>query len=177
MEAIRRDAPDLVLMDIQMPVLDGYAATRQIRQWEATASRPHLPIIALTANAYEEDRRRCMDAGMDDFLAKPISVDLLKAVLDRWLPKTAAAPLASEVAKKGDIPGLLALIDEITPLLAQSRFDAVTRFNALKSLATGTGWEKEINEIGGLVASLRFDLAINRLHHLGMAMQAPENMT
>jgi PAS domain S-box-containing protein len=79
---------DLVLMDCQMPVMDGYAATERLRQWESeTPSGVHLPIVALTAEAFEEDRRRCLAAGMDDFLAKPVMVDDLKAMLKRWLPE------------------------------------------------------------------------------------------
>jgi len=76
---------DLVLMDLQMPVQDGYQATVQIRQSEAAQQRPHLPIIALTANAFEEDRQRCLAIGMDDFLTKPIALAALKTALSRWL--------------------------------------------------------------------------------------------
>jgi PAS domain S-box-containing protein len=78
-------APDLVLMDIQMPVLDGYAATGKIRQWEADNGRSRTPIIALTADAYAEDRQRCLAAGMDDFLTKPIDIRQLLATLSKWL--------------------------------------------------------------------------------------------
>jgi len=66
--------PELILMDCQMPVMDGFEATRQIRRWEAGSGRPPIRIIALTAAAYEEDRKLCAEAGMDDFLAKPIDV-------------------------------------------------------------------------------------------------------
>lgn len=79
--------PDLVLMDLQMPVLDGYGATRYIRQWEADTGQPRVPIIALTADAFEEDRRRCLAVGMDDFLTKPIALEALKAAMTQWLPQ------------------------------------------------------------------------------------------
>jgi PAS domain S-box-containing protein len=79
------EQPDLVFMDIQMPVMDGYAATRRIREWEAAGQRPRLPIIALTADAFEEDRQRCLAAGMDDFLTKPINIQALPGVLSKWL--------------------------------------------------------------------------------------------
>jgi signal transduction histidine kinase/ActR/RegA family two-component response regulator len=78
--------PDIVLMDVQMPVMDGYTATTRIRHWEHENTRSHLTIIALTADAYEEDRQRCLTVGMDDFLAKPINVEALRMVLGRWLP-------------------------------------------------------------------------------------------
>ena len=80
------DGPDLVLMDLHMPIMDGYDATEQIRQWERGNNRPRLPIIALTANAYEEDRQHCLSIGMNDFLTKPIALDTLKSALTKWLP-------------------------------------------------------------------------------------------
>ncbi|UKE79651.1 response regulator [Xanthomonas translucens pv. arrhenatheri] len=91
---------DLVLMDCQMPVLDGYAATRQWRQSEAAAGRPRLPIVAMTANAMAGDRQRCLEAGMDDYLSKPVNRALLTACLQRWLPHRAAhaAPAAVTLA-------------------------------------------------------------------------------
>jgi signal transduction histidine kinase/ActR/RegA family two-component response regulator len=76
---------DLVLMDIQMPVMDGLKATELIRQWERDHAKARTPVAALTAGAYAEDRQNCQDAGMDDYLTKPIVVVELKAVLDRWL--------------------------------------------------------------------------------------------
>jgi CheY-like chemotaxis protein len=77
---------DLILMDLQMPVLDGYGATATIRRWEAANGLPRLPIIALSADAFAEDRQLCIHAGMDDFLAKPVDRIALAATLRRWLP-------------------------------------------------------------------------------------------
>ena len=79
------DAPELILMDVQMPVMDGYQATEQIRAWEAAQQKAAVPIIALTADAFEEDRQRCMAVGMNDFLTKPIALPTLTATLARWL--------------------------------------------------------------------------------------------
>jgi PAS domain S-box-containing protein len=79
------EVPDLVLMDIHMPVLDGHGATEKIRQWETEQGRPHLPIVALTADVFDETRQRCLAVGMDDFMAKPVSITALKSVLDKWL--------------------------------------------------------------------------------------------
>lgn len=77
--------PALVLMDLQMPVMDGITATGQIRLWERETAQPRMPIIALTANAYDEDSRRCRAAGMDDFLSKPVDLEDLRLVIDKWL--------------------------------------------------------------------------------------------
>lgn len=77
---------DLVLMDCQMPVLDGYSASVRWREIEAAdPSGPHLPIVAMTANAMAGDRQRCLDAGMDDYLAKPVTRGQLEHCLRRWL--------------------------------------------------------------------------------------------
>lgn len=103
-EAVRRQPYTVVLMDCQMPEMDGLEATRTIRTWEqdgrasrsaseqdihstdgqSSAGGGHTPIIAMTANAMEEDRQRCLDAGMDDFVSKPISSLVLAKVLAHW---------------------------------------------------------------------------------------------
>ncbi|MBU2538942.1 MAG: response regulator, partial [Proteobacteria bacterium] len=80
---------DLVLMDCQMPVLDGYQATKAFRSREIQGEK-RLPIIAMTANALEGDRQKCLDAGMDDYLAKPVKKELLRALLEKWLPASAS---------------------------------------------------------------------------------------
>ena len=77
---------DLVLMDCQMPVMDGFEATRRWRQQEVLLSLVHLPIIALTANAMQGDEERCLEAGMDAHLAKPINLEALARLLAYWLP-------------------------------------------------------------------------------------------
>ncbi len=86
-EIVRRQHFDLVLMDCEMPVMDGYAATRAIREWEVDIpDHEHLPIVALTAHALPEDRNRCLLTGMDDYMSKPFSMDELRAVIAQWLP-------------------------------------------------------------------------------------------
>ncbi len=82
---------DLVLMDCQMPIKDGFTTTREWRQYEAAQSLPRLPIIAMTANAMAGDRQRCLDAGMDDYLSKPVDRSALEEMLKRWLQRGAAA--------------------------------------------------------------------------------------
>lgn len=77
---------DLVLMDCQMPVMDGYEATRQIRNPRSAVLNHAAPIIAMTANAVRGDREKCLQAGMNDYMAKPASLQTLADVLEKWLP-------------------------------------------------------------------------------------------
>ncbi|ABK45444.1 multi-sensor hybrid histidine kinase [Magnetococcus marinus MC-1] len=88
---------DLVLMDIQMPGMDGYETTDAIRQMERSERWPRTPIVALTANAMEQDRDRCLAADMDDYLSKPISLDRLKAAMSKWLKTIAKSEEPEEV--------------------------------------------------------------------------------
>ena len=83
LERLERESFDVVLMDMQMPVLDGLEATRAIRERELARGRPRLPIVALTANAYDSDRDLCLQAGMDDYLSKPLKRDDLLAAIAR----------------------------------------------------------------------------------------------
>jgi len=92
-EALKKIPFDAVLMDCQMPEMDGYEATRAIRSAEAASGR-HVPIIAMTANAMRGDREKCLQSGMDDYLAKPVKLQDLDQALKRWIKKgetTAAA--------------------------------------------------------------------------------------
>jgi PAS domain S-box-containing protein len=84
-EACKTAAYDLVFMDIQMPVMDGFAAARRIRQNEKTAGRQPVPIIAMTANAMKGDREKCLKGGMDDYISKPVTVEGIGKMLDKWL--------------------------------------------------------------------------------------------
>ncbi|HEX5389409.1 MAG TPA: ATP-binding protein [Burkholderiaceae bacterium] len=86
--------PTLVLMDMHMPVMDGVTATEHIRRWELEHGMAPTPIVALTANAFEEDSRRCFAAGMDDFLTKPVNLQALQQMLAKWLVAPTPAPSA-----------------------------------------------------------------------------------
>lgn len=89
--AVEREEFALVFMDCQMPGVDGLAATRLIRDAERAGGK-HVPIVAMTANAFKEDRAACIAAGMDDYLAKPVRLKDLREMLGRWLPRGTVTP-------------------------------------------------------------------------------------
>jgi CheY-like chemotaxis protein/HPt (histidine-containing phosphotransfer) domain-containing protein len=101
-EAVKHGNFSMVLMDCHMPNMDGFAATTAIREWEKLQGRPFMPIIAVSASAFQDDRNRCSSVGMNDFVAKPVTLNSLQAAVQRWLPATsitettisAAHPLA-----------------------------------------------------------------------------------
>ncbi|MDD5627809.1 MAG: PAS domain S-box protein [Elusimicrobia bacterium] len=82
LEALQRFPYDLVLMDCQMPEMDGFTAAGELRKREE--GRRHTPVVAMTANALEGDREKCLAAGMDDYIAKPVSIEALRAAIARW---------------------------------------------------------------------------------------------
>jgi len=88
LDILRQRSFDMVLMDVQMPVMDGLTATRHIREQEAAENRPRQKIIALTANALAGDREMCLQAGMDDYVAKPVTIGGISTAMLRWLPAT-----------------------------------------------------------------------------------------
>jgi two-component system, sensor histidine kinase and response regulator len=134
---------DLVLMDVQMPVVDGFQATAAIRAAQRP-SEPRLPIVALTASEAPEDRQRCLDAGMDAFLSKPIDVARLVEVVERFAPGGAATVATSSPAA-------------ILPGATVSTFDyqaALARFGGLRELFQEMG-EMFLADAPRLLAEIR----------------------
>jgi PAS domain S-box-containing protein len=165
-------APDLVLMDCQMPVMDGFEATLQIRRWETETSRPRLPIVALTAGAFEEDRQRCLEAGMDDFLAKPIDIEELMVTLGHWLAGTTgtleaatAAPALTATQESGppvfDEKTLLAQLggdrELAKAIILSATEDIPGYFEQLEQAIAAGNWktaERQTHTMKGLAAQI-----------------------
>jgi CheY-like chemotaxis protein len=95
LEAVSVRDYDAILMDCQMPELDGYEATAEIRRLEGAAR--HTPVIAMTAAAMEGDRDRCLAAGMDDYITKPVRLEAIAEVLDRWVDRPAREESAQAI--------------------------------------------------------------------------------
>ena len=161
------DNPDLILMDVHMPIMDGYLATAKIRQWEIENRKPRRPIIAVTADAYEEDHQRCLEVGMDDVVTKPILLADLQLALSRWLPVTAetlvAEPAAMPVRRPMDVPLILNLLRELRPQLEQNQFQAFAKLRELEELLAGSELSADIADIGRQLRLMQFEAVLDRL--------------
>lgn len=134
-EALRNLPYDAVLMDCQMPEMDGFEATRAIRSGDREDNR-HVPIIAMTANAMQGDRDRCIEAGMDDYISKPVNAEELIALLNRWFSapgptKTQPTPIDSQKTPDETHPVL-----DLTALLQVIHGDRVFLVHLIEKLLT-----------------------------------------
>jgi response regulator RpfG family c-di-GMP phosphodiesterase len=114
---------ELVLMDWYMPDMDGLEVTRQLRSGAAGIAGKAVPIVALTANAFAEDRAQCLAAGMDDFLTKPVLLEALKKALDKWAPKNPA-----ETNLQSSVPGHSAFDPQTFAKLSHLADDSAPHF-------------------------------------------------
>jgi signal transduction histidine kinase/DNA-binding response OmpR family regulator/CHASE1-domain containing sensor protein len=157
LERLARESFDVILMDLQMPILDGLETTRRLRAREAAEGRPPTPVVALTASAQPRDRERCREAGMDDFIAKPVALADLAAVLAR---------LRARRGLPGRAPAVdTAILDNLARHLEED-FEAilrVTQEDLRGSLA-------ELRAAHGEGRPLR--TAIQKLHSLAVSLGA-----
>ncbi|GAB4401587.1 MAG: hypothetical protein OHK0048_18480 [Rhodoferax sp.] len=174
-----KSPPDLILMDLQMPNVDGFEATRRIRQLEAQHGWPRCPILALTANAFAQDRQKCLDAGMDDHLSKPVILDELKAVLQRWLPRRdpaqQAIPQSGPTETGGFDPTAFAsALQTLRGLLRERRFDALASFDELRRRAQGSAYGPQLAALVPALNRLDFDAVEQGLSTLPPARHEPD---
>ena len=157
----------LIFLDIQMPVLDGYDAARAIRRLPGYAD---VPIVALTAEAMEGTREKCLQAGMNDYIAKPLKPSEIYACLDRWVVK-AAAPVSAEpvtgaqVANEASRAALRDILLRLIGLLERDDLGAVGCMDELANHPDATAHEMELGRVAVLIRGFQFERALERLAH------------
>jgi CheY-like chemotaxis protein len=156
-EAMREHQFDAVLMDCHMPVMDGYQATAAIRAFEAHSGR-HTPIVAMTANALQGDRERCITSGMDDYVPKPVKPDVLHGALSRWAgsgidiaPVERAVPLTvfDESQFMESCGGDEGLAEELAGEFLEQCSAALARLNRLIIANDYAGLKQEAHRLKG----------------------------
>jgi len=182
--ALTREPFDLVLMDLQMPEMDGFETTSHIRRAEAE-SGGHVPIVAMTAHAMKGDRERCLQAGMDGYVSKPVQPAELFALLDRLAPQAArVGPAAAVVLDRADalerVGGDVALLHELVKLFLESCPKHLAELRAAQARQDGPALERVAHMLKGaagalgaravLVAAERLEAAVRK----GNLAQTPE---
>ncbi|MEI7613825.1 MAG: response regulator, partial [Betaproteobacteria bacterium] len=156
---------DGVLMDCQMPVMDGYTATRAIRKNPALAA---LPIIAMTANAMAGDKEKVIEAGMCDHIAKPLNVGEMFNTIAKWIRPDSpaaneAAPTSETPAATVDVGQIDELLAHLHALLADNDSTASDALDELTELARGTPLAAKLKQVTNAVANYDFDIALEAL--------------
>ncbi|WP_186343007.1 PAS domain S-box protein [Allochromatium palmeri] len=169
-ELVGRQDFEAVLMDVQMPVMDGLSATRAIRAWH-----PRLPIIALTAAALSEDRERCLAAGMNDHLSKPIILELLIEVLRRWLAPT-RVPSAPQREASASIQTTLEYLAPLRRLLEQQDLVDASLLDGLSErLGDRPHIREQLSRLGMAIESFDYDTALAEIDCLSRLLSKPES--
>lgn len=156
--------PDLILMDLQMPVMNGFDATQAIRQSRAASHISTTPIVALTADAFEHVRAKCLQVGMNDVLTKPVVLDHLIALLLKHLgpPEPVALPVPS-VLRSGE---WLEQFDAALLLIEQRRFDALSKIEDLHSRTAHAPWAVPLGLVAQHLRHMQFEAAHAQLSTL-----------
>jgi len=162
---------DLLLMDVQMPELDGLSATRRIRQWESTHGG-HVPIIAMTARAMQGDRERCLEAGMDDYLSKPIDSERLRQLVSRYHVEQAGPVLAWRTAllrldgDTGLLLELAALFLDDGPQLMDTLYEALDADDL-------AGSQRAVHSLQGVLVNFGAQRAIAQAERMTASLHEP----
>ena len=138
---LEKDSYDVVLMDCQMPIMDGYTAVRILRQNEEATPGKHMPVIAMTANAMAGDREKCLRAGMDDYMSKPLNRALMQQTLRKWLPPGAQSRALAATTKPAAAAQALASAPTPAPAAAAPATGAVLDTDVVRDLLDVMGDE------------------------------------
>ena len=174
---------DLVLMDCQMPVMSGYEATHLIREYEITENKPRIPIIAMTANAMQGDREKCLASGMDDYLSKPVKKEILREKISQWAGDKSehnneVHSMSDE--KNEDTPPLIDMsaLDELQ-LIMEDEFTEVLQIYLDESISLmtdiHTGFDEESDSLLRAVHTLKsssYNVGAKRLGFIAEKMEA-----
>ena len=149
---------DIIFMDIQMPVMDGYQATQAIREWEGQLQRAAIPIIALTADAFEENRQKGLALGMNAYLTKPLGQQALIEVLRAYLPHHIRTPKMSSISHVEPLAddALIQQLVDVLPLLEQARFESIEKFSAIVEASEGTKLHNDLCSLKNLIDGYHF---------------------
>ncbi|HEX6087353.1 MAG TPA: response regulator, partial [Thermoanaerobaculia bacterium] len=182
LDAISRQHFDIVLMDIQMPDMNGYEATRRIRQMDGAVSK--IPVVAITAHALAGEREKCIAAGMNDYLAKPVSLEQLGAVIRLWASKgsEAQAPAAPDMMEQDDqyvldrerVSSFLAISRTqsgfLEGLVKTFRQDVPSRIDALRA-AVSTGDLQDLANAAHAMKSSSGSVGAKRMHSMAASLE------
>jgi PAS domain S-box-containing protein len=162
---------DLVLMDVQMPGLDGLSATRRIRQREQ-AQGGHVPIIAMTARAMQGDRERCLEAGMDDYLSKPVDGERLRQLVGRYHLEQAGPVLAWRGALFR-LDGDAALLLELAALFIEDGPGMMATLHAALAAGDVPASQRAVHSLQGVLVNFGAQRAIAQAEHLSHSLHEP----
>ena len=162
---------DLILMDVQMPGLDGLSATRRIRQWEVDHGG-HVPIIAMTARAMQGDRERCLEAGMDDYLSKPIDSERLRQLVGRFHVEQAGPVLAWRGALLR-LDGDSALLLELAQMFIDDGPQLVHTMVAALDQDDLSGSQRAVHSLQGVLVNFGAQRAIAQAERMSASLHEP----
>jgi two-component system sensor histidine kinase/response regulator len=162
LEQVELRAFNLILMDLQMPELGGIETARRLR-----ASGCTVPIVAMTASAMPGDEQRCLDAGMNDYLSKPIDLTRMSAILTRLLPLEAAAPQAPARELPDATPELRQLLATLRAQLARHDSSAVDTLDRIQQALNGAPRPRSFRELAQLIDAFSFEAALAKLEQAG----------
>jgi CheY-like chemotaxis protein/HPt (histidine-containing phosphotransfer) domain-containing protein len=145
---------DLVLMDVQMPEMDGFEATRRIRNPQSAVRNHRVPIIAMTANAMQGDRERCLEAGMNDYVSKPVTPHTLAGVLEKWLPAEKAGVVFDRTALLERLMGDEELMRTVQKMFLETMPGQIELLRGCLEAGDTPGAERQAHSIRGAAANV-----------------------